>query len=114
MLKKVLAILLSVSLLAAIFSGCNNGSSVSSSSTAEQSQTESSSTVENTVDPDWPAIGTAEEPVQVSFILKDIFPDEPDMITLLETIEEKMAAHGQYLDIVLLEPRLQIMQLHYR
>jgi putative aldouronate transport system substrate-binding protein len=52
----------------------------------------------------WMAVGTAAAPVPVSFVLKDVYPDEPDMIGLLEQIESKMAAHGQYLDITLVEP----------
>lgn len=53
---------------------------------------------------EWPPIGSADAPVHVTFILKDVFPNEPDVVSLLEQIEAKMAAHGQYIDLELLEP----------
>ncbi len=52
----------------------------------------------------WPAIGADGSPVTVKVMLKDVFPDEEDVIALAAAIEEKMAAHGQYIDLEFVEP----------
>lgn len=53
---------------------------------------------------EWPAIGTADAPVTVKVMLKDVFPDEEDVQLLREAVNEKMAAHGQYVDLQFVEP----------
>lgn len=104
-MKKALALVLCLSLLTGMLSGCAGGGSASASSTPASSAASTPASSDSTAtNSEWPAIGTAEAPVKVTFILKDVFPNEPDIITLLDTIEQKMAAHGQYLDIELLEP----------
>ena len=50
------------------------------------------------------AIGSAEAPVQVKVVIKDVFPDEEDVMALEAAIEEKMAARNQYIDLVFQEP----------
>lgn len=37
-------------------------------------------------------------------MIKDVFPDEEDVISLTTAINEKMAAHGQYVNVIIEEP----------
>lgn len=53
---------------------------------------------------EWPAIGTADQAVPVTIMIKDVFPDEEDVQLLRDAIVEKMAGHGQYVDLVFAEP----------
>lgn len=48
-------------------------------------------------------IGTAEAPVPVSILIKDVAPDDADTIAVVEAIEKGMAAQGNYVDITILE-----------
>lgn len=53
---------------------------------------------------EWPAIGSPDAPVTVKVVVKDVFPDEEDVINLCAAINEKMAAHGQYVNVVFIDP----------
>ena len=48
-------------------------------------------------------IGSAEAPVPVSILIKDVLPDEADTVAVVEAIEKGMAAQGNYVDITILE-----------
>lgn len=48
-------------------------------------------------------IGTAEAPVPVSILIKDVAPDDADTIAVVEAVEKGMAAQGNYVDITILE-----------
>ena len=52
---------------------------------------------------DVPAIGTKDNPVHVRYLCKDVDPSDPDVQTMANVIEEKMAAHGQYVDLEIME-----------
>lgn len=116
-MKKLLAILLVSVLICTVLSACNSSENQSepdssgSEPQSAQSDTSSEAASDKTDTNDnadtteqWAPIGTPDEPVKVTYVKKDEFPDEEDIIALLPEIEEKMAAHGQYLDVELLEP----------
>ena len=64
-----------------------------------------SATTENdSSDITWEPIGTADAPVDVKIMEKDVFPDEEDVQNLCKAINEKMAAHGQYVNVTFEEP----------
>lgn len=48
-------------------------------------------------------IGSADAPVPVTFMIKDVAPDDADTIAVVEAIEQGMAAQGNYVDITILE-----------
>lgn len=48
-------------------------------------------------------IGTPESPVKVTYLMKDVLPDEVDTIAAVEAVEKGLAAQGKYVDIVVLE-----------
>ncbi len=50
------------------------------------------------------AIGSPDAPVTVKIVVKDVFPDEEDVINLCAAINEKMAAQGNYVDVQFVEP----------
>ena len=50
------------------------------------------------------AIGTPDAPVTVKIVVKDVFPDEEDVVALCAAINEKMAAEGNYVDVQFVEP----------
>lgn len=49
-------------------------------------------------------IGSPDAPVTVKIVVKDVFPDEEDVIALCAAINEKMAAQGKYVDVQFVEP----------
>jgi len=49
-------------------------------------------------------IGSADSPVDVHVLVKDVFPDEEDVQLLRAAINEKMAANGQYVNVIFDEP----------
>ncbi len=53
---------------------------------------------------EWPAIGSPDAPVTVKVVCKDVFPDEEDVKNLCAAVNEKMAAHGQYVNLVYIDP----------
>lgn len=100
-MKKLLSILLASVLAAMLLAACGgNTKSEAPAGSAAPSTGSAGATAQG----EWPGIGTASDPVPVSFIIKDILPDDPDTIALIEQIEQKMAAHGQYIDLTLLDP----------
>ena len=48
-------------------------------------------------------IGTPDQPVTVTYLCKDVLPDEIDTSSVMEAVEAGMAAQGNYVDIVVLE-----------
>ena len=50
------------------------------------------------------AIGTADAPVTVKVVCKDVFPDEADVQALCAAINEKMAAQGMYVNVQFVDP----------
>ena len=50
------------------------------------------------------AIGSADAPVTVKVVCKDVFPDEADVQALCAAINEKMAAQGMYVDVQFVDP----------
>ncbi len=98
----VMAILLGASL-----SGCGASTSDSGGQSAETSaEPGDTSGIEDTDGEAslWPAIGSSDSPVTVKVMIKDVFPDEEDVQLLSEAVNEKMAAHGQYVDLQFVEP----------
>lgn len=48
-------------------------------------------------------IGSPDAPVKVTFLMKDVLPDEVDTMAAVEAVEKGMAAQGNYVDIEVLE-----------
>ena len=48
-------------------------------------------------------IGTPEAPVKVTFLMKDVMPEEVDTVAVMGAYEKALAAQGTYVDIVVLE-----------
>ncbi len=107
-MKKLLSVLLATLLCVALLAACGGTAAPASEpAPAPASQTEPAASAAAPAAGDtegWAPIGTADAPVPISFVLKDVFPEEADSIALIEQIEQKMAAHGQYLDLTMLEP----------
>ena len=53
---------------------------------------------------EWPAIGSPDAPITVKVVVKDVFPDEEDVKNLCAAVNEKMAAHGQYINLEFIDP----------
>ena len=48
-------------------------------------------------------IGTPEAPVKVTFLMKDVMPEEVDTVAVMGAYEKALASQGTYVDIVVLE-----------
>lgn len=53
---------------------------------------------------EWAPIGSADAPVTVKIVVKDVFPTEEDVQMLSDAIYEKMSAHGQYVKVEFVDP----------
>lgn len=110
-MKKLLALGLSTLLMVSLLAGCG-AKDTGDTPTDENSKGDSTSTEDTAnddtdavVDADgWVSIGSPDEPVPVSIVIKDVMPDEEDVISMKEVVEEKMASHGQYIDLQFMEP----------
>ena len=102
-MKRLLSIALAAMMTMALCTGCG-GSQEEASSAASQPASSGSSTAAPTGSSEWPAIGSADAPVTVSLLIKDVLPTEEDVIEMEKVVEEKMASHGQYIDLVIVEP----------
>lgn len=102
-MKRLLSIALAAMMTMALCTGCG-GSQEEASSAASEPASSGSSTAAPTGSSEWPAIGSADAPVTVSLLIKDVLPTEEDVIEMEKVVEEKMASHGQYIDLVIVEP----------
>lgn len=91
-MKKLLTITLTLALAVGCLAGCGNKTSDGGSSGSQGSSSASGQ------------IGSPDAPVDVKVVIKDVFPDEEDVKLLAENINEKMAAHGQYVNVIFLDP----------
>jgi putative aldouronate transport system substrate-binding protein len=108
-MKKYLVFLIVVTMLVSTLTGCkqnrndtkdNSDQSGDITSAADDGTSDGS---QETVD-GWAPIGTSDNPEPVKIVIKDVLPDEEDVILMEEAVEEKMAAHGQYIDLQVVEP----------
>ncbi len=109
-MKRLLTLALGLTLIVGTLSGCsktepNSGQNEAKPETKTEAPAGEDKKEETPAENDgWQAIGTADSPVQVKIVIKDVLPDEEDVLLMEEVIESKMAAHGQYIDLVIAEP----------
>lgn len=107
-MKQKLSLFLALALITLSFTACGAPAGSSASSGASGDAAASSGASGDTATPaatdEWPAIGTADAPIALTMVLKDVMPDEPAVAMLFDAISEKMAAHGQYITLTLLDP----------
>lgn len=109
-MKKTLALFMATALIGTTIAGCSSNTSTTENETAKGGdQTSAAGAAEGSASgeagtAEWPVIGTADKPVSVTILLKDVFPDEEDVILLRDAVVENMAAHGQYVDLQFAEP----------
>lgn len=111
-MKKTMTLLLATALIGTTMTGCKSSTSTADNEAAKAGEqtivageagvADVAGEAGNTAE--WPAIGTADKPVNVTVLLKDVFPDEEDVILLRDAVVEKMADHGQYVDLQFAEP----------
>lgn len=104
-MKKLISMVLVLAMVLCVFAGCQN----SSTPTASAEATAPAAAGETTAAPaegssEWPAIGTPDAPVTVKVVVKDVFPSDEETQYLCQAINEKMAAHGQYVNVEFCEP----------
>ena len=108
--KQVWSMILAAAVGAGMLAGCGSGQSGNESpagTTGEKETTAAESSKSETEGENmdgWEPIGSADAPVDVKIVIKDVFPDEEDVINLSKAISEKMAAHGQYVNVIFEEP----------
>lgn len=96
-MKKTLALLMATAMTASTLAGCGGSTKTEETKAAAAENGAAASS-------EWPAIGTADKPVTVKIMIKDVFPDEEDVVLLRDAIVEKMGGHGQYVDLQFVEP----------
>lgn len=100
-MKKLLSFALILALMLACLAGCGGNNSTDNTTgndTTGNSQNSGGDTEETAT------IGSPDAPVDVKIVIKDVFPDEEDVQLLAQNINEKMAAHGQYINLIFLDP----------
>lgn len=106
-MKKLLSLILALTMVLCMFAGCqSNETTPTTQATAAPTQASSQEPAQTAdeTSSEWPAIGTADAPVTVKVMVKDVFPSEEDVQKLQAVISEKMAAHGQYVNVEFAEP----------
>jgi len=108
-MKKFLVLIMVVMMLVSTFSGCKqNSNETKADPTQAVDITAAVDETSPTGSPEgadaWKSIGTAEKPEPVKIVIKDVLPDEADVILMKKAIEEKMASHGEYIDLQVVEP----------
>ena len=101
-MKKLLALTLAAIMMMGCLAACG-AEPAAQPTEAKQPETEGAAAEETAAKVEG-GIGSADAPVQVKVVIKDVFPTEEDIIALEGAIEEKMAAKGQYIDLVFAEP----------
>lgn len=109
-MKKLIALLLAVVMVFAM-AACSTKTSEEPQTTpaqdaaAEQNPSgEAPASEEQETSETAATIGSPDAPVEVKIVCKDVFPDEEDVQNLCAAINEKMAAHGMYVNVVFVEP----------
>ncbi len=100
-MKKLFALALATTMIMGSLAGC--GGQTDNQPAATKGNPEAQKTAGSTEAVEG-SIGSPDAPVEVKIVMKDVFPDEEDVVNLTAAIEEKMAAKGQYVDIVFQEP----------
>ena len=99
-MKKLLSFALALAMMMGCLAGCGGGST---STPAAPSPSSPSSPAASAPAGDG-TIGSPDAPVEVHVMVKDVFPNEEDVQLLCKAINEKMAAHGQYVNVIFDEP----------
>ena len=96
-MKKLCSLVLAATMLLACLTGCGGNSDAPANSGngggSQAAPVESGG-----------SIGSEGSPVDVHVLVKDVFPDEEDVKLLCAAINEKMAANGQYVNVIFDEP----------
>ena len=98
------AMMMAIAFTAVSLAGCASSSQKSTTAPAEKESKAEESTETLGDAGGWKSIGKKDEPVEVKVVIKDVFPDEEDVVSLTKAIEEKMAVHGQYIKLTFEEP----------
>lgn len=101
-MKKLISMALVLAMVLCVFAGCQ--SSAPAATTAPAGPAGDPAAPAAGGSSEWPAIGSPDAPVTVKVIIKDVFPSDEEQQYLSEAINEKMAAHGQYINLEFCEP----------
>lgn len=101
-MKKLISMALVLAMVLCVFAGCQ--SSAPAATTAPAGPAGEPAAPAAGGSSEWPAIGSPDAPVTVKVIIKDVFPSDEEQQYLSEAINEKMAAHGQYINLEFCEP----------
>ncbi len=98
--KKLTTLLVSMTIVGALFTGCGKAASDTSEKEASTPAPASQAAVSEEKEG---GIGSQDKPVTVSILIKDVSPAEEDVILLKQKIEEGMAKNNQYVTVEFLE-----------
>lgn len=100
-MKKLISMALVLAMVLCVFAGCQSTEPAETKAPAANAPATEAAAEGSS---EWPAIGTPDAPVTVKVVMKDVFPDEEEQQYLCAAINEKMAAHGQYVNLEFAEP----------
>ena len=110
-MKKLISLALALLLIVGCLAGCGSKEAEAekpAETTTNQPEAAKPVDTNETPAPAEPAveatIGSPDAPVDVKVVIKDVFPDEEDVQNLAAAINEKMAAQGQYVNLIFEEP----------
>lgn len=101
-MKKLISMALVLAMVLCVFAGCQSSAPAATAAPAGPAGEPAAPAAEGSSE--WPAIGSPDAPVTVKIIIKDVFPSDEEQQYLSEAINEKMAAHGQYINLEFCEP----------
>ncbi len=98
-MKKKLASLMALVIMLSMFAACSNSSDNGDTQTDSGQSTDSATDSSSDATPEG-QIGSADAPVEVHLLMKDIDPASDDIIAMEEQIEAGMAKNNQFVDLV--------------
>lgn len=103
-MKKLISMALVLAMVLCMFTGCQSSEPTAATSAAAPAASAEPAAPAAEGSSEWPAIGSPDAPVTVKVVVKDVFPSEEDVQDLVVAVQEKMAAHGQYINLEFCEP----------
>lgn len=103
-MKKLISMVLALAMILCVFAGCQSSAPAAPAATAAPAPAGEPAAPAAEGASEWPAIGSPDAPVTVKIIIKDVFPADEEQQYLSAAINEKMAAHGQYINLEFCEP----------
>ncbi len=107
-MKKAISLALTGAMILSLLAGCSSSSTTTTSSTTGTTTSTTGTTTSTAVDTSGVVVGetfgTAENPVEVTIVMKDVSPSDEETQMYVAAVEAGMAEIGQYVKLTFIDP----------